>query len=142
MTPFSDVSRDHAESAVKAPAIALIVTAAVELLFGIYGLIQYNATMQMYSKMPQFSDPQMQQMLQTISGPAGVFTNIFQLLMAIVILVAAIRMLALKNYAFAFTGAVLAVIPCLTPCCGLLTLPFGIWALVVLSKRDVKIHFN
>src|SRR5581483_520876 len=122
LTPFADTSREHADSAVKAPAIALIVTAAVEIFFGIIGLIRYNATMQMYANMPQFNDPQMQQILHSVSGPVGIFTNLFQILMAAVVLVAAIRMLALKNYAFAFTGAVLAVIPCVTPCCGLLTL--------------------
>jgi hypothetical protein len=141
--PFStDASHDAALQSIKGPAIALIVTASLDLLFGTFGLIRRQATLDMYSNMPQFKDPQMQQVLHMISGPIGIISYIFQLLVTIIILVAAIRMLALKNHALAFTGAVLAVIPCLTPCCGLLTLPFGIWALVVLNKRDVRIHFN
>ena len=50
-------------------------------------------------------------------------------------------MLSLRSYEFAMVAAILAMIPCLTPCC-LLGLPFGIWAVVVLRKPGVKEYFN
>jgi hypothetical protein len=61
--------------------------------------------------------------------------------MSVVVLIGAVRMLALKSYALAFTVSILSLIPCVTPCC-LLGLPFGIWALVVLSRPDVKSQFG
>ena len=39
------------------------------------------------------------------------------------------------------TAAIVAVIPCVAPCC-LLSLPFGIWALVVLGDSSVKAAFR
>jgi hypothetical protein len=50
-------------------------------------------------------------------------------------------MQSLRSYEFALTAAILAMVPCLTPCC-LIGLPFGIWAVVVLSKAGVKSQFR
>jgi len=45
-----------------------------------------------------------------------------------------------KSYRLAYTAALLACIPVPSPCT-LLSIPFGIWALVVLHRRDVKTAF-
>ena len=47
----------------------------------------------------------------------------------------------LRSRGLAMTAAILAMIPCFSPCC-LLGLPFGIWALVVLSKPEVQSQFD
>jgi hypothetical protein len=39
------------------------------------------------------------------------------------------------------TASILALAPCISPCC-LVGLPIGIWALVVLSKPEVKSSFH
>jgi hypothetical protein len=127
---------------IKGPAIGLIVTASLDLLLGLLGMLRRSAAIERYSNMPQFHDPQMQKMLHFFSGPVGFVSSIFQLLVALVILFGAIRMLSLKNYTLAFIASILAVIPCITPCCGLFTLAFGIWALVVLNKPAVKASFR
>ncbi|MBC8218525.1 MAG: serine/threonine protein kinase [Planctomycetes bacterium] len=49
------------------------------------------------------------------------------------------RMKELENYKLAVLGCVLAVLP-VTPGC-LLGVPFGVWALIVLTRRDVKKAF-
>ena len=49
------------------------------------------------------------------------------------------RMKELENYKLAVLGCVLAVLP-VTPGC-LLGLPFGVWALITLTRRDVKKAF-
>jgi hypothetical protein len=56
------------------------------------------------------------------------------------ILFGALKMMRLQSYGWAMAAAILAVIPCLSPCC-CLGIPFGIWALVVLSKPEVKAAF-
>jgi hypothetical protein len=65
------------------------------------------------------------------------------LLAAIVTAIAGVRMRALKSRGLALTGAVLAIIPCLSPagCCGLGE-AIGIWALIVLAQADVKSAFH
>ena len=47
----------------------------------------------------------------------------------------------LVNYRLAMVVSILALAPCISPCC-LLGLPFGIWALVVLNKPEVKSAFQ
>jgi hypothetical protein len=47
----------------------------------------------------------------------------------------------LESYSFAMAAAIIAMIPCISPCC-LLGLPFGIWALVVLGDGSVKAAFQ
>ena len=49
------------------------------------------------------------------------------------------RMKELENYKLAVLGCVLAVLP-VTPGC-LLGVPFGVWALIVLTRKDVKYAF-
>ena len=47
----------------------------------------------------------------------------------------------LQNYQFALTASIVAMVPCISPCC-VFGLPFGIWALVVLNKPEVKSQFS
>ena len=143
--PFGYSAPAHDRSAgdaLKGPAIALIVVCCIDLLLALFQIVRHNATMQLYSANPLFQDPQMQKLLQTTAGPVGLLTIGFQVLVTLVVLFGAIKMLSLKSYTFAFVAAILAVIPCITPCCGILTLPFGIWALIVLNKPDVKRCFE
>ena len=47
----------------------------------------------------------------------------------------------LEGYGLAMTASIFAMIPCVGPCC-LLGLPFGIWSVTVLNRRDVKAAFD
>ena len=57
------------------------------------------------------------------------------------IIAGSICMLCLKGYSGALTAAILAVIPVCSPCF-VLGIPFGIWAIVLLRKPDVKERFT
>jgi hypothetical protein len=76
-----------------------------------------------------------------VSEGFAVAMGLFNLLPATVVLVGAIKMKNLENYGLAMTAAIMALIPCVSPCC-VLGLPFGIWALVVLSEDRVKAAFR
>ena len=72
--------------------------------------------------------------LQTLGGltvvigsGVNVAAGFLGLVMWLVILIGAIRMKNLESYSFAMTAAIIALIPCISPCC-VLGLPFGIWA--------------
>ena len=52
-----------------------------------------------------------------------------------------LKMKSLESYSLVMTVSVIAMIPCFSPCC-LIGLPIGIWALVVLSKPEVKSAFH
>jgi hypothetical protein len=67
--------------------------------------------------------------------------SIIAILMSVVILLGALKMKKLESYGLAMTASILAMIPCLSPCC-VIGLPIGIWALMVLSKPEVKSAFH
>lgn len=133
--------RDAALQAVKGPAIALIVTAVLYALSCVWGIVRALILHPDLSKFQQFNmDPQVQKLVQVLSGPVGAIGSLLGLGFAVFILFGAIRMMALRNHQLAFAASIVAMLPC--SCCCILGLPFGIWALVVLNKPDVKSQFS
>ena len=64
----------------------------------------------------------------------------FQIFTAPVIIYGAAQMLKLKNYYLSLSAAILAMLP--LSICFLPGLPIGIWALVILSDKDLKAEFS
>jgi GYF domain 2 len=136
---------------VKAPAIGLKVSAIISLIVSVWSLFRllfFPPNMQeLNSLLQRYNDPQLQSLMQKIIhiayGPAGIANALIGVVMSALILMGAARMQSLRGYEFAMTAATLSVVPCLTPCCGyVLGLIFGIWALVILAKPDVKSQFT
>ena len=134
---------------VKGPAIALKVTAILNMLLAAWSLVRMTIFRpnldQLNSMAQQIGDPQIQQLIQQwihmAYGPFGIANSIFGLAISALIYIGAAKMQSLRSYEFGFTAAILAMVPCLTPCC-LLGLPFGIWAVVALSKAGMKSQFH
>ena len=53
----------------------------------------------------------------------------------------AFKMMRLEGWGLALTTCILALVPCVSPCC-LIGLPFGIWGLVVINDQAVKATFR
>ena len=122
---------------VAGPAIGLIVTAILGALVQITSII-FNlagASFLANSQMPREAWANM------FSGRIGVVAGMIAILVSVFILVGALKMKKLQGYGLAMTASILAMIPCLSPCC-VIGLPIGIWALVVLSKPEVKSAFH
>jgi hypothetical protein len=141
--------RGAALQRVKAPAVGLMVTAILDLLFGVWALLQavfFPPNLQQYdSELHQLNNPQLEQfmhtLLQTTQGPFAIVANLLGLALSLLILMGAIKMMSLRSYEFSMAAAIVAMLPCVTPCC-LIGLPIGIWALVVLRSPAVKSHFH
>ena len=141
--------RDAALQRVKGPAIALKVTAILNIILAAWGLVRmaiFPLRMQQFnSALQQLNNPQLEQLFQKwihmAYGPLGAMNSLFELALSVLILIGAAKMQSLRSYEFALTAAILAMVPCLTPCC-CIGLPFGIWALVVLIRPEVKSHFG
>ena len=145
VTPTSLASsggRDAAIQALKGPAIALKVTAILGLVAVTLGLIINVLTLAGVNLgMQRMGDPQFQRIFSTLGGGVGIIQDIIGAAVGVVILMGAAKMRSLQNYQFAFTACILAIVPCVSPCC-FLGLPFGIWALTVLSKPHIKSQFS
>ena len=127
-----------AAALVAGPAIGLIVTAILGALVQMVSLIRL---LLMHTPMPANSQMPGQAWVAMLSGPVGVAVSIIAILMSVVILLGALKMKKLESYGLAMTASILAMIPCLSPCC-VIGLPIGIWALMVLSKPEVKSAFH
>jgi len=126
----------QAADQVKGPAIGLLATAVIGSIGQIVSLL-LRVLGTGFATMGG-GDDSIQQMF---SGGIGIVISIMGLLMAGLIVFAALQMMKLTNYGLSMAGAVIAMIPCLSPCC-VLGLPIGIWALVVLMKPEVKAAFT
>jgi hypothetical protein len=131
----------RAKEAVSGPAIGLMVTAGLGVAASLVGLVLTLARWGAAPDMPGM-DPQMARMIQAFAyGPVGVVTKIVGLALSFFVFYGAMKMQKLAGYGFALAAAIVAMIPCFSPCC-LIGLPIGIWALVVLNKPEVKSQFE
>ena len=140
-TAASD-GHDAALQLVKGPAIGLKVTAILGLVLVAAGLVMNIMTLGGFQIFPQqINDPQMQKLLSSLSGGLGIVQNIIGGVVGVIVLIGAAKMQKLQSYQFALTASIVAMVPCISPCC-VFGLPFGIWALVVLNKPEVKSQFG
>ena len=137
-----DAGRDAALKLAKGPAIALIVTASLGVAYyGFSGLFTlFTGGVMFHQQMPPDIPPQMRAFIEGMQGP---LTGVINLVIAALngfVLFGAIKLLRLRNHRVAVAASIVAMLPC--QCCCLLGLPFGIWALVVLNKPEVKSQFD
>jgi ribosomal protein S27E len=129
----------------RAPAIALLVTAGLALLLSAYSLISAEENVRQMKQLA--ADPNTPQEIRDFMQRFGLAENVdvdsvrrnamIMMFLNGVTVLGAIMMLKLQGYWIAVIGAVLALNPLNCPCC-FLQVPFGIWALVALFGSDAK----
>ena len=141
--------RATAASKVKGPAIGLIVVACLWMLYGLYeaaGTIRFannhQKLVQLYRQAGVSGEivRMVEQNAGTIIRMALGFWAVTLCLSALTIF-GAIQMLLFKSRSLAYTAAIIQLIPCISGCF-IIGIPFGIWALVVLSNAEVKAAFE
>lgn len=130
-------SSPSASQQVAGPAIGLIVTAILGFLVQVVSLVINLAGASLVHSRQMPSDA----FATMLSGTVGAITSIIGILVSGLILFGAIKLKRLESYGLAMTVSIIAMIPCVSPCC-LIGLPLGIWAVVVLSKPEVKSAFH
>jgi hypothetical protein len=138
------VARREARSAVIGPAIGLIITGILSSICGScdgMARVINLSTGAAGSRFDQASNNPAVQAGYIFGGTmCGFWDVIAGPVVGIPIVVGALKMQKLQAYGFAVTVSILAMVP-LTSACFPLGLPIGIWALVVLSRADVKQAF-
>jgi hypothetical protein len=139
---------DVAKRAVQGPAIGLIVCGAIGALLGLANVVQgllgagaqkeelRRALAEMPPEVQRFGD-----MIETMTGPMGLVFAALGLLISVFTIFSGIQMQRLRNYWMPMTAAILGIVPCFSGCC-CISLPIGIWVLVVLMKPEVKAAFE
>lgn len=135
------VGRAEVERMVSGPATGLMITAIVGIVFSVLGLLMNLLGMGMAGlggALGEFGAADT--FLPMMSGAFAIMSSIIGIGIGVLILFAASKMKKLESHGLSIAGAIVAMIPCISPCC-ILGLPIGIWALVVLLKPEVKAAF-
>ena len=122
---------------VSGPATGLMVVAILGVVLQIVSLL-FNLVGASLLANPRMSN---QPWANMFSGTIGAVSNVVCIVVGVVVLIGALKMKKLENYGMAMAASIVAIVPCLSPCC-LIGLPIGIWALVVLAKPEVKAAFH
>ncbi|WCJ58387.1 DUF4339 domain-containing protein [Fontisphaera persica] len=126
---------------VAGPAVGLIVIGALVVASNLFGLLGNLLGLAM-PVTQSTGDPNMDKVIQMMSGTLGVVFALIGVLLGIATIVAGIQMRKLKSYSLAMAMLILNMIPCCNSCCCLVGLPIGIWGLTVLMKPEVKRAFQ
>ncbi len=132
-----DGSREEAMRRLNGPAIGLMVTGGLGILASLLGVVMRLVG---GTQMPPGLPPEFAQAIEMLNGPVGYLSDAVSLVIFGLIIFGAFKMKNLQSYGLAFGISILAMLPC--QCCCVLGLPFGIWALVVLNKTEVKSQFS
>lgn len=137
------LSESVVDGKLRAPAIGILVTGVLGAGVSLYGVVAGLLGRGAKAEIPPGMPPEAERFLKTYMKTMEAFNlplNLVLLLMSLVTLMAGIRMLQRRSYGLVMTGVILGMLPCTCCCC--LGLPFGIWALVVLSNPEVKNSFR
>jgi hypothetical protein len=128
---------------VSGPAIGLLVTGIIGIVGQLIGLLLNLLGIGLFAAgaQQQGAPAQQAQFMAYFQGTGAIVAAIIGSVVGILIVLGAIKMRNLESYGLAMTASILAMIPCVSPCC-LLGLPMGIWAIVVLGKPEVKAAFH
>ena len=126
---------------VSGPSIGLLVTGVVGGIFSFLGLIMSFMGTSISSIMADRFEDFDDRYTQIYEGAAGIASSLIGILVAAFIIYAALKMKELNLYGLCMVASILAMIPCISPCC-VIGLPIGIWCLVVLTKPEIKEAFQ
>lgn len=143
---FAPDGRARALEAVNGPGIGLIVVGALGIALSLLGIMSKLGGMAMgpnqFQNFPlQGQNPELMRYFQMLNGTAGIFLNLFGLAFSIFVIFAGIKMRKLESLGLCIAGSIIAILPCFSPCC-CVGIPIGVWALIVLSRADVKSFFT
>jgi hypothetical protein len=137
--PFSTATSPAADL-VNGPGIGLIVAGALNIVFAIGRGVMMLAGIGVNTFQSNGGNDA-QKMIMGMMGTFGLLFGVIGLLGGIIILFGGVKMRRLESYGFCMTASIVAMVPCLSACC-LIGLPIGIWAVIVLSKPEVKNAFH
>jgi len=129
-----------ARARVSGPAIGLLITAALGAVVNLVWLIRIATGVNVVPTRGEVPS-ELVPLMEKFSSAVGVVSCLIGLALSALVAYGARQMQTLSSFGWGVTAAVLALIPCTSPCC-VLGVPIGIWALVVLYRPEVRAAFG
>jgi hypothetical protein len=123
---------------ISGPATGLLITGIIGALLAAVGFIVNIIGMGIS---PFIVDELPDRYIEFYEGTAGAASSFIGILVAAFIIYASLRMKELQQWELSLAASILAMIPCISPCC-IIGLPIGIWCLVVLLRPEVRAAFK
>jgi len=136
MQPLGSYGYPGAADQVTGPAIGLMVVAILGFLAQAFNLVW-----RLFFSAIAVAQSNQTEWVTIFSGTGAIISSILGILSSILVLFGGLKMKKLEAYGLALASSIIAMIPCVSPCC-LIGLPIGIWSLVILSKPEVKAAFH
>ena len=149
--PVGDPSSDRIEAMklVKAPAMAIKVLAVVSLIFQLAALV-----IALFSLHPQtekvpggtfgfYNDITQSWANKSASDTLSntIFTTLVSLPFQALMYFGAASMQSLRRYNLSLVSIITSMIPCYWSLCGV-GIPIGIWAIIVLNRKEIRTQFT
>ena len=138
------ISESVIDEKIKVPAIGIITTGALGALLSLTGVITTLSGSNKNTEIPPGLPPEAAGLLKSYllaMEPFNLPLNLLALILSVLTLMAGIKMLHRRSYGLVMAGVIVGMLPCLSGCC-CTGLPFGIWALIVLSNPEVRKSFH
>jgi hypothetical protein len=132
--------REAARNLVMGPAIALMAAAGLGIVIGLFFLVGAVAGPAQPPPPPPNADAGFRAGYAFGFHAGRYGPGVLSVIGGLVLLIGSILMLQMRSYGMAITTAIIALVPCHCSC--LLGVPFGIWALIVLNREDVREAFG
>jgi hypothetical protein len=139
--------REAVLSEVSGPGVGLIVVGALGIVYGAIGIVgvMFQSALAGLNGMNNMNfpgqNPELLRFVQMSQGVFGLVFAVIHLALGGLVIYGGIKMKSLENYSLCMIASIIAIIPCISPCC-CVGIPLGIWAVVVLNKPEVKAHFS
>ena len=150
-SPTQAVLADPVSAAaqLRAPAIILIVMAAIGLVMGLGSALTKRPMMdgiihvleQSHVQLPPDALAQLEKARDEGFTIKDGFGTAIGVVSNVLMLIGALKMMKLESWGLALTSAILVMLPC-GSCCCCIGLGVGIWTAVILSKPEVKGAFR
>jgi hypothetical protein len=137
---YGGPNRGIALSKVNGPAIGLMVTAGIGILGQLLSILMHLLGTGMGMAGLGGRGDAGEALANMMSGTLGIVASVIGILIGGLIIFGALKMRQLQNWGLSLAVAILAAVPCISPCC-CIGLPVGIWAAVVLFDQNVKASF-
>ena len=126
------------EDLVRWPGVALLFVGIADLIVSIFTLLSGDAVFSAAVEALRKENPELaEQLLKQWADPTNLVMTGVGLLISILVALGGWSLMSHKSWGLALMGAILTMIPCFGPCCGVF-FPFGLWAVVVLMRADVR----